>query len=77
MTSETVPYTGKPADQLSVVQDDHPGKSLTVVQDGDHTDIGMEYFLQSQQMDPVKRDIIAKRVLRKIDFTSFPQYVFI
>lgn len=37
-----------------------------------HTDIGLGYFLQSQQMDPAERDVIAKRVLRKIDLCLLP-----
>ncbi|KAF9880446.1 hypothetical protein CkaCkLH20_02400 [Colletotrichum karsti] len=37
-----------------------------------HTDIGYEYYLQSQGMDPAQREAIAKKVLRKIDFILLP-----
>ncbi|KAJ0279585.1 hypothetical protein CBS470a_009197 [Colletotrichum nupharicola] len=37
-----------------------------------HTDIGYDYYLESQAMDPARRDAIAKQVLRKIDFILLP-----
>lgn len=35
-------------------------------------DVGYGYFLESQDMDPVLRDEIVKRVLKKIDFCLLP-----
>lgn len=40
--------------------------------DSAHTDIGLEYFLRSQDMDPARREAVAKVVLRKIDFCVLP-----
>ncbi|KAI8229273.1 putative transporter [Colletotrichum sp. SAR 10_86] len=37
-----------------------------------HTDIGYDYYLESQAMDTARRDAIAKQVLRKIDFILLP-----
>ncbi|KAF7544106.1 hypothetical protein G7Z17_g10213 [Cylindrodendrum hubeiense] len=37
-----------------------------------HTDVGLDYYHQSQQMDPSEREEIAKKILRKIDFTLLP-----
>ncbi|KAI8282142.1 hypothetical protein K4K60_003720 [Colletotrichum sp. SAR11_57] len=37
-----------------------------------HTDIGYDYYLESQAMDPARRDAIAKQVLRKIDLILLP-----
>lgn len=43
-----------------------------------HTDIGYDYYLESQAMDPARRDAIAKQVLRKIDFILLPSvYTFL
>ena len=40
--------------------------------DSAHTDIGLEYFLRLQDMDPIRRDEVAKRILKKIDFCLLP-----
>jgi hypothetical protein len=37
-----------------------------------HTDAGLEYYLQAQSMDPARRDEVARRVLKKIDFCLLP-----
>jgi hypothetical protein len=40
--------------------------------DAGHTDIGLEYFLQSQTMEAAHRDQIARTVLKKIDYVLLP-----
>lgn len=44
-----------------------------------HTDIGHALYKEALDMDPTERDIIAKRVLRKLDFIVLPMvsYVFL
>ena len=37
-----------------------------------HTDIGLSYYQQALEIDPVTRDAIARRVKKKIDFCLLP-----
>ncbi|KAK2013504.1 MFS general substrate transporter [Colletotrichum eremochloae] len=45
--------------------------------DEEHVDIGLAYFQQSQTMDPARREVVARRVLKKIDYVLLPAMCFI
>jgi hypothetical protein len=40
--------------------------------DQDHTDIGYGFYQESLEMDPVEREMLAKRVKKKLDFILLP-----
>ncbi|KAF4431487.1 Major facilitator superfamily [Fusarium acutatum] len=52
---------------------DAPEKDIDVGETQEtHSDVGLEYYRQSQLMDPARREEVAKKVLRKIDFILLP-----
>jgi hypothetical protein len=60
----------------SSVGDDHEigvvEAEFTEMSSADHTDIAHALYKESLEMDPIEREIIAKRVLRKLDFIVLP-----
>ncbi|KIM92936.1 hypothetical protein OIDMADRAFT_62060 [Oidiodendron maius Zn] len=50
---------------------------FTAVSSQDHTDIAHVLYKESLEMDPMEREIIAKRVLRKLDFVVLPMMCFV
>jgi len=40
--------------------------------DQDHTDIGYGFYQESLEMDPVEREMLAKKVKKKLDFILLP-----
>lgn len=53
--------------EIGVVESDSVTISIK-----DHTDIAHNLYKESLDMDPIERDIVAKRVLRKLDFIVLP-----
>jgi hypothetical protein len=43
--------------------------------DQDHTDIGYGFYQESLEMDPVEREMLAKRVKKKLDFILLPMVI--
>lgn len=68
-----------PVDHLASAPDTRQGEAHSIAaekqdaqDDTRHSDIGLYYFQQSQLMDPVEREEIARRVLKKVDRALLP-----
>jgi hypothetical protein len=57
--------------EITPVESEADGEILEK-SDQDHTDIGYGIYQESLEMDPVEREMLAKRVKKKLDFILLP-----
>lgn len=72
---KTIDLTAAADDKDAVARSEIPPAELGEIEKsamGIHTDLAYELYKESLEMDPGERDIIAKRVKRKLDFIVLP-----